>query len=550
MSGHFCSAGFLREQGPEGLTKQIERLLGYLRFTAIFNIDGAGDGGGDIIANRKGDTWVIQSKWKKSAAMGREGVDEVFAAIPKYHAKEAVVVTNSTASPDAQQRANKLSSLGAPIQMWDGQKLAMLWRGADMHAPEIELRGYQQQAVDAMWSDLESTDRALLLLATGLGKTIVAGELVRRTLARKPDAQILVVAHAKDLVAQLERAFWKHLPKTVRTQLVDGDKKTDDLQGVTFATLQTALSYVQSGYAPELVVVDEAHHVGGDGQYSELLERLRSAKQFGVTATPWRGDGYDLSDRFGDPSFSLGITDGMRLGYLADVDYRVFADNLDWDFVRAHSENEYTIKDLNAKLFIPERDEAIRDRLISAWEETKNPRAIVFCRTIEHAERMAALLGRVPQFRNALAIHGGMPKRERQARLLSFRNGETPIITSVDVLNEGVDVPDVNILCFARVTHSRRIFVQQLGRGLRLSKTKDKVIVLDFISDVRRLAAVKGIRSAVHANELEVVNVARNRFMFDDLEVESLMEEWLQDAAEIEDAADDARLQFPLPECP
>src|SRR5699024_4695006 len=104
---------------------------------------------------------------------------------------------------------------------------------------------------------------------------------------------------------------------------------------------------------------------------------------------------------------------------------------------------------------------------------------IVFCRGVEHAERMAKLLDSVPQWKGALALHARLTKRERQQRLLKFRSGSVPILTAVDILNEGVDVPDLNIIVFARVTHSRRIFVQQLGRGLRLRPGKAQVEVLD-----------------------------------------------------------------------
>src|SRR6202035_886002 len=119
----------------------------------------------------------------------------------------------------------------------------------------------------------------------------------------------------------------------------------------------------------------------------------------------------------------------------------------------------------------------------------------VFCRTIEHAERMAALLNRVPQWKGAESVHAKLARRERQLRLMRFRSEETPIIAAVYILNEGVDIPDVNIICFARVTHSRRIFVQQLGRGLRLREGKSHVDVLDFVSDVRRIAAILNLSS-------------------------------------------------------
>ena len=174
----------------------------------------------------------------------------------------------------------------------------------------------------------------------------------------------------------------------------------------------------------------------------------------------------------------------------------------------------------------------------------------MFCRTIEHAERMATLLSQVAQWKGAETIHAKLERRERQLRLMRFRNGETPIITAVDILNEGVDIPDVNIICFARVTHSRRIFVQQLGRGLRLREGKSHVEVLDFVSDLRRVAAILDIRSQVAADEIETLRLAERgtTFEFSDQRAESLMRELIKDAASLETALDEARLQFPAPE--
>jgi superfamily II DNA or RNA helicase len=297
-------------------------------------------------------------------------------------------------------------------------------------------------------------------------------------------------------------------------------------------------------------MVDEAHHVSENGQLAELLDVLSESAQFGATATPWRGDQFDIRHRFGEPSYVLGIEDGMRLGYLADVNYRLFADNIDWEFVRSASEHSYTLKDLNTRLFLPERDEAIRDHLIDSWRTTMSPRAVVFCRTVEHAERMAELLKQIPQWKGAHAVHARLDRRERQLRLLRFRNGDSSIITAVDVLNEGVDIPDVNIICFARVTHSRRIFVQQLGRGLRLRPGKRYVEVLDFVSDIRRVAAILSLSGSVAADEIETLRLAQRgtTFGFSDQRAESLMREWIKDAASLETALDDARLQFPAPE--
>jgi superfamily II DNA or RNA helicase len=553
MTISFLDPAFLRELGPWGFTRQLERLALHLGFTDVANIDGPHDQGGDLIGIRAGRRWVFQAKWKSSGPVPPSAIDEAIQAKAYYRTDHAVVVTNSHYGPQTRKRQRELQRAGVRIELWSGRELIDLYsddRFTMLRLPPHTLRPYQMRAFEEVTTDLDSAGRALLILATGLGKTVVGGEIIARHLSHDHDAKVLITAPTKELADQLERALWHHIPKTIRTHLLTGDHKSDDLRGVTCATVPSALSFARSGYRPSLLMVDEAHHVGEDGQLAELLDILKDVAQFGVTATPWRGDEFDIRSRFGDPSYTLGIEEGMRLGYLAEVRYRLFADNIDWDFVPTASEHNYTIKDLNARLFLPERDEAIRDQLMAVWRVTPSPRAVVFCRTIEHAECMAVLLNQVPQWRGAESIHARLDRRERQLRLMRFRNGETPIITAVDILNEGVDIPDVNILCFARVTHSRRIFVQQLGRGLRLRAGKSHVEVLDFVSDVRRIAAILNLSSQVAADEIETLRLAERgtSFEFSDQRAETLMREWIKDAASLETALDEARLQFPAPE--
>jgi superfamily II DNA or RNA helicase len=551
MSESFVEPAQLILGGEKRFAVQVERLLGVLRFTDILNIDGSGDVGGDLLAKIAEQQWVFQAKWQKHGSVPSSAVDEVSNAMDHYRADRGVVVTNVRPSRDAVLRAQVLARTGQRIDFWNGSDLLQLWEEAATQPTRVRLRNYQSEAVAALINELDMEGRGLLVLATGLGKTVVGGEVISNQLSRDPVANILVVAHTKDLVAQLERAIWRHLPKTVKTQVLTGDEKPCDLTGVTFATVASALSAALSGYKPSLVMVDETHHVGEEGMYGKLLDEVSGASQFGVTATPWRGDKYDIESHFGPASYKLGIGEGMRLGYLAQVDYRLFVDNIDWEVVRDVSRRSYSMKELNSKLFLPERDEAILDELATAWRSTLDPRAIVFCRTKEHAERMAELLRRTPEWRNAQAIHEGLKVRERQLRLLDFRSGRIPILTAVDILNEGVDVPDVNIICFARVTHSRRIFVQQLGRGLRLREGKHKVIALDFVSDLRRVAALLDLRRQTGADEIEVLSdVPQTTITFNDAKAESLLEQWILDAADLETANDDARLQFIDPDMP
>nr|MDT0664875.1 helicase-related protein [Micromonospora sp. DSM 115978] len=245
----------------------------------------------------------------------------------------------------------------------------------------------------------------------------------------------------------------------------------------------------------------------------------------------------------------MSIEEGMRGGYLAQVDYRLFVDNLDWDFVAAASRQGHTIRELNSKLFLPQRDEVVIDCIREAWRGVHEPRGIIFCQTIDHAERMAELLAASdPVWARAAALHSGVPKQHRQILLNSFRLGRVPILATVDVFNEGVDVPDVNIIAFLRVTHSRRIFVQQLGRGLRLRDGKESLLALDFVSDIRRVAAALRLRRSLNTSNPETLKLpvsGGNRIEFTDASAGSFLDRWILDAADLETSADEVRLQFP-----
>lgn len=542
----------LTAAGPYGQVKAIERSLWHLGFDDVRVIDGSGDDGADILAVKNEEEWVFQSKWSLSGSIDRQGADDVERAHRKYVADHAVLVTNTMLSTPAQQRIDVLRNLGFRIDVWNGATLDKI--GNLM--PEVvthrhKLRKYQERAVNSLNGDLQSTGRALLILATGLGKTVVGGEVIAGFLIRNPKANVLVLSHLKELSAQLERAMWQHLPKSIRTHLLTGETKPLTLNGVTVATIESALNRVYEGYIPDLIMVDETHHVGQSGMYADLLQKLGDVPRFGVTATPWRGDEFDISTSFGPPSFTMGIAEGMRDGWLSEVDYRLFVDNIDWETVQHMSKHGYSIKELNRKLFIPQRDSEIIDKLRDAWNKTLKPRAILFCETIDHAQHMETLLqSSDPAWSNAKAIHSALSKQQRNIILNHFRLGRIPILTCVDVLNEGVDVPDVNLIAFLRVTHSRRIFVQQLGRGLRLAKGKRKLKVLDFVTDIRRVAAALQLRRDLENGEKEIIKLPNSiaaGIQFSDATTGKLLDMWIADAADIESAADDVRLQFPEP---
>ncbi|OUC79511.1 restriction endonuclease subunit R [Gordonia lacunae] len=544
------SAARLVDGGPAGFTRALERLLPLLGFTDVVNIDGPGDQGGDLLARLGGSPVALQAKWRLDPIRGSvsEGaVDEVSNAIDAYGADSGVVATNGRFTKSARNRIGAFDKVGRVVRSWDGAALTKLYRKAKDLPPQMELRPYQLEAVSSSLLALDDPDRhkALVYLATGLGKTVVAGSIVGDRLERDPKAKILVVAHGGALVDQLEKSMWPFIPKDVPTQMIGQGVHRDDLAGVTFAVLPTAHAYVERGYRPDLIVIDEVHHVGENGYYAHILEMLEDVPRLGVTATPWRGDKFDIETTFGPPVVQMSIADGIRRGYLAQVDYQLLADNIDWEFVEAASEHSYTIKDLNRRLFIPERDEAIIERMTGVWNATRSPRGMVFCQTIEHAERFAELLREHSCWRGVETIHNDMTKRERQQRLLRFRAGQIELLVSVDLLNEGIDVPDVNIIVFARVTHSRRIFIQQLGRGLRLRVGKERVTVLDCVSDLRRIAEVSAFRAQIEADQAEVLSVSRSNFEFEDQGVKALIDQWVADVGDLATANDRVQLEFP-----
>lgn len=533
---------------PYAFCRLIERLLWHLDFTEVSNVDGSGDGGADLVALRLGERWVFQAKSKKSQPVDLSAVDEVRDGMQLYGARRGIVVTNGEFNQNAFRRVETLKrATGIEIGLWGRTQLLALYNDPEcrLRFETPNLRKYQVDAFHSCVRDIKKTHSAFIVLATGLGKTVIAGSVIDRFLSDNSSSKVLVLADKTDLVDQLERAFWRHLPKNMPTQQIGQGEKPHQLQGVTVATVQSAIEYIRSGFRPDFIFIDEAHHVGEGTNFAEILNRCPDSIRMGATATPWRGDKFNVAELFGEPSVKIGIEEGMKLGYLVDVRYSLYCDNIDWDYVKNFSANSYSIGDLNQRLFMPQRDEQIRDHLLDTWMSTPNPRAIVFCQTVVHAENMLAVLRGSTAWSRAATVHSKMPKSECRSNLARFRLGDIPLLVAVDVLNEGVDVPDVNIVCFARVTHSRRIFIQQLGRGLRLQAGKVYVSVLDFVSDLKRIKAVLDIKSQVTGDNERVLVPSSHTIKFTDSQAESLFKEWLCDAASLETAADEVRLNFP-----
>lgn len=535
----------------KGLERAIARMMGHLGWKDISVIGGAGDKGGDVLATCSDGTgiksWIVQSKAVTGDRyIGLQALNEAINALSFYNTNIAAVATNGEFTKTARHRQAQLYDNGYSLKLWNGAFLKkLIEQMPEKHAGYRELRPYQDSIVHKVISSYEEGKRrAFYIVATGLGKTVIAATIARE-LWERGCRRILVLCHVTDLALQLEQGFWPQISKEVPTSVFFDGLPPRNTEGISFGLYQSLYGYLP-GIDPEqfdVVIVDEAHHALAHG-FRTCLEHLQPRFLVGMTATPWRGDGQSLTSIFGEPVSKVSLVDGMSMGYLSKVDYRILCDNVGWEDMQSISEQNLSIKDLNKRLFLTQRDEAVISGLKKTICEVKNPRIAIFSPSIEHSNRFADMLSAsgIP-----CAALSKVDKAERRRRLLAFASGNYEAVCAVDVMNEGIDIPDVNILVFLRATHSRRIFVQQLGRGLRLSAGKEKVIVLDFVSDIRHMAEMIDMNNEGKAKgaEREVLYLQEGFVSFSDARIEKFVNIWLEDVADLSGSDDEVKLKFP-----
>lgn len=555
----------------QAFERNLCRLLTYEGYDNVRLVGQTGDHGADVTGNKAGKKWLFQAKhWKKP--VGLDVAQETINAVYEYKADIPVIVSSNGFDAAVKSYQSTLLARKIPLQLWDSNTLvSRTKRLPDKTYNTKEPRDYQSPAIDEIVNAYFAGDgnRALVVMATGLGKTFVAAESVRRIRANNP-CKVLVCAHTNDLVYQLEKAFWSFLKPSEKTLIWNSYERptAEMLDGadMTFACVDSVSGWIEAGKElPDygILLVDECHHVGSS-MYDRVFDALSAGKPggsfaLGLTATPWRPDETDLTQYFGEPRVTIDMVTGLNKGFLANVDYRMYTDNINWDALQNVQGHSFSPKQINRTLFINQWDDSVVYTLRDAWSEQPDPRAIVFCGTIEHALIMRDKINTLG-FCKAEAIYSGNAGNEyeplsqyKRNRILSdFSDGTVNVVCVVDIFNEGIDVPDVNILVFQRVTHSRRIFIQQLGRGLRISEGKDKVIVLDFVSDIRRFAAGIALKDSVTHHDTQPVRIdIPNKVTFmkvggEDPESESFLRQWLDDVVAIEDSDEDASvLRFP-----
>ena len=541
-------------KGPwQAFERDVARLFLQNGFTDVRLIGGVGDKGGDVLAVKDGRLWVTQCKHTTSTPPPLSAVDEVIEAGRYYGAQRLLIASSRPASESLKLRVQGERKLGLAIELAEPPRLVTWMGNSSEYPPSLrKLRPYQQDASERLRDALLDVGRGQLVLATGLGKTVILAETVASLLrdGRVPGSRILVLAHTRELVDQLLREFWFQLPRTVPTHRFADQEMPAYWDGITFATIQSISRNLDVLPDFGLVVVDEAHHIGA-ATFQETIDSLRPRMLAGVTATPWRGDGYDIDRLLGPPLVGIGISEGLQAGYLSDVDYRLLGDNLDWKFVQQASTHSYSLSQLNRKLILPTRDDEAAKLVTEAFKKGNRQTAIAYCPSGIHAKTFAATLR---QFGfQAEAILNETPSRDRAMLMSKLRVREIQFVTVVDLFNEGIDVPEVDMLVFMRVTHSRRIFVQQLGRGLRVSPGKDRLLVLDFVTDLRRISEVLELDRAIRGGQVERLGLGNSLISFQDHSAGSFLREWMLDQASLLLREADPTLEVPqydYPEVP
>ena len=327
--------------------------------------------------------------------------------------------------------------------------------------------------------------RNLVVAATGTGKTAVAAFDYQRLAAGAPTTQrprLLFVAHRAEILQQSRRMFRHVLRSGDFGELLTGDHRPEQWRHV-FANIQSLSADRLRGIDPEafdMVVVDEFHHAAASS-YVALLDRMRPRVLLGLTATPERMDGQDVLGWFGGHIASeLRLWDALEQKLLSPFHY-YGAGHESLDFRKAGwSNGRYTTEGLDKVLT---GDTITMDWVIAQIHDKvtdpRRMRALAFASTVKHAHFVADRLRRAGIA--AVALDSGTPKSQRDQALADLRDGQIQVVVTVDLFNEGVDVPSVDTILMLRPTESITIFLQQLGRGLRRDEGKDVLTVLDFI---------------------------------------------------------------------
>lgn len=336
----------------------------------------------------------------------------------------------------------------------------------------LTLRDYQQKGIDTLRDALRLNDSVIYVLPTGGGKTALASVMAGNTAAN--GKRCLFLVHRRELIKQTQDAFSL---SNIHYGTIQAGKPVDPLARVQIASIQTVVRRLERLQRPDLLIVDECHHARAKS-WAKVIE-WAGCKTVGLTATPCRLDGKGLRGHFDEIVMGPKPAELIKAGWLAD--YRVYAPSaVDTSGLHTRA-GDFKREELEALM---DKGAIIGDAVDHYKRIAPGKQAIVFGVSIKHALRLSEA------FSNAGIssdyIYGDMAMRERDRIVEEFRQGRIQVLTNVDIVGEGFDLPSVHCAILQRPTKSLSLYLQQVGRCLRPQKGKTHAIILDHVGNVRR----------------------------------------------------------------
>ena len=354
---------------------------------------------------------------------------------------------------------------------------------------------YQQEILDKLEAErtVRGHNRNLVVAATGTGKTVISALDYKRFCKQHPGkpCRLLFVAHREEILKQSLYTFRAVLKDANFGELLVGNYKVDSIEHL-FISIQTFNSQDFTAKTGadfyDYIVVDEFHHAAAP-TYQKLLEYYQPQILLGLTATPERMDGKSILDYFGGRvAAEIRLPEAIDRKLLCPFQYFGVTDTADlsslkWrtgGYDKAELSNLYTFSGMVAQ----RRADLVVNSILKYVTDIDEVKGLGFCVSIEHARFMADYFNThgIP----SIALTGDSSDEERNTAKQRLISGEIRFIFVVDIYNEGVDIPEVNTVLFLRPTESLTVFLQQLGRGLRLAENKECLTVLDFIGQANK----------------------------------------------------------------
>ncbi|HLQ73182.1 MAG TPA: DEAD/DEAH box helicase family protein [Bacillota bacterium] len=344
----------------------------------------------------------------------------------------------------------------------------------DVYHVPLTPRPSQKEALKALETTYEEGyNKSLVVMATGLGKTYLAAFFAKKF------SKVLFIAHREEILKQARQSFEAVLH--IAGGLFYGNEK-DTSPPFIFASIYT-LSMKEHLYTFkkddfDLIVIDEFHHAAAKS-YQHVIDYFEPKFLLGLTATPERTDGKDIfSICEGNVAYEINFIEAIRNNWLSPFKYYGVKDDIDYEQIkwlgsRYHSE-QLKVKQLNHMR---------AEHIFKNWQNRKQTRTLAFCSSIEQANFLTNYFNE--QGVEAISLTSQTIHMTRDEAIKALEKRRIDVIFTVDLFNEGVDIPSVDTLLFVRPTESLVVFTQQIGRGLRLHNGKSHCVIIDLIGNYR-----------------------------------------------------------------